>query len=194
VPCVGGAAFPLDGDSYESLARVAGERAGSERDGVLQALHIDESAALAAIGARLLERGVTLPARAVGEIAELCLGELTCRPAERGLLFLAPGAEKPSLIGPLTSLAHGESATQVFLATDGDTLPTGVSVHAVPLPPDVSAEATWIVRVGEGPQYALVAAPADVHGNRQLFHSSERSLVEHLAFRLRAEVGFGMRA
>jgi CheY-like chemotaxis protein/GGDEF domain-containing protein len=194
VPCVGGAAFPLDGDSYEALAGVAGERAGSERDGVLQALHIDESAALAAIGARLLERGVTLPARAVGEIAELCLGELACRPAERGLLFLAPGAEKPSLIGPLTSLAHGESATQVFLATDGDTLPTGVSVHAVPLPPDVSAEATWIVRVGEGPQYALVAAPADGHGNRQLFHSSERSLVEHLAFRLRAEVGFGMRA
>jgi hypothetical protein len=126
-------------------------------------------------------------------MAELLIGELPCRPTERGLLFLAPGAERPALTAQLAELASGDSATQVFLATDGDTAPSGSSVHAVPLPADVAADTTWIVRFGEGPQYALVAAPPE-SGRRVVFHTTERALVEHLAFRLRAEVGFGMRA
>jgi CheY-like chemotaxis protein/GGDEF domain-containing protein len=190
---LGTATYPLDAASFERLAELAVLRARGEREGLLRALRIEDGTALAQIGARLLERGVEMPDPFVAEMAELLVGEFPCRPTERGLLFLAPGAERPALAATLAELASGETATQVFLATDGDTAPSGSSVHAVPIPADVSPEATWIVRFGEGPQYALVAGPP-ANGRRLVFHSTERPLVEHLAFRLRAEVGFGMRA
>ncbi len=190
---LGAATYPLDAVSFERLAELAVVRARNERDGLLRNLRIEDGSPLSEIGARLLERGFEMPAPFVGEMAELLIGELPCRPTERGLLFLAPGAERPALAATLAELASGETATQVFLATDGDTAPSGSSVHAVPLPVDVSPETTWIVRFGEGPQYALVAAPPE-GGRRLVFHTTERPLVEHLAFRLRAEVGFGMRA
>jgi hypothetical protein len=129
----------------------------------------------------------------VAEAAEVLIGELRCRPGDRGLLFLAPGAERSAFLAPLSVLGATETATDVFLATDGDTLPSGTAVQALPLPPNVSAETTWIVRFGEAPPYALVAGPARAGGARPVFDSDDPALVEQLAFRLRAEVGFGVR-
>ena len=61
------------------------------------------------------------------------------------------------------------------------------------LPASVPPEYTWIVRFGEGPPYALVAGKRKRNGKRPVFHSDDSVLVEHLTFRLRSDVGFGVR-
>ena len=112
---------------------------------------------------------------------------------DRGLLFLAPGVDRRALLEPLGALVDSQVATEVFVATDGETLPVGPTVTALGLPPDVSPESTWIVRFGEAPPYALVAGAPRSDGARPVFHTIDAGLVEHLAFRLRAEIGFGVR-
>ena len=149
---------------------------------------------LAVIGERLRERAVRMPAEVVSEAADLLIGELSSRPRDRGLLFFAPGQDSAAFLHPLTALGDAEVATDVFLATEEDTLPAGSVVNALGLPPRVSADTSWIVRFGEAPPYALVAWPRSTDGTRPVFHSSDPLLVEHMTFRLRSEVGFGMRA
>jgi hypothetical protein len=39
----------------------------------------------------------------------------------------------------------------------------------------------------------LLAGPPDARGSRAVFHAADPALVEHLVFRLRSEVGFGVR-
>ncbi len=172
---------------------MAEERARAESESLIRGLEIEDDTPLAEIGERLLGRSVRLPAPFVSEMAELLIGELSCSPTERGLLFLAPGADKAEFLGPLASLNAEERGTEIFVAMEGDTLPSATAVHALPLPEDVSPEITWIVRFGEAPPYALVAGPRDPAGERNVFHTAERALVEHLAFRLRSEVGVGLR-
>jgi hypothetical protein len=190
---LGSASYPLDGASFDSLAHSATARAQGEKESLLRALEIDDASPLGEIGERLMERATPMPPPFVAEIADLLIGELSSRPGERGVLFLAPGAERSAFLGPLAALGSADPATEVFLATDGDTLPQGASVHPLPLPPDMPRDLTWIVRFGEAPPYALVAAPAAQDGRRNVFHTADRALVEDLAFRLRAEVGLEVR-
>jgi hypothetical protein len=191
---LGVANFPVDGESLEALTSAAQRRVQEEHASVVRELGIEPETPLSAMGARLLDRARWLPRDFVGEAAELLIGDLACRPRDRGLLFLAPGPERPRFLAPLTALGDIETATEVFLATDGDTIPSGPAVTALSLPPNVSADTSWIVRFGEGPPYALVAGKPRADGARPVFHSSDPVLVEHMTFRLRSETGFGVRA
>ncbi len=193
-PALGVANFPVDGETLEQLSTAAERRVQEEHASVVRELGIEAETPLSAMGARLLDRALWLPADFVGEAAELLIGDLACRPRDRGLLFLAPGPDRKRFLGPLTALGDIETATEVFLATDGDTVPSGPAVTALSLPPNVSAETSWIVRFGEGPPYALVAGKPRADGARPVFHSADPVLVEHMTFRLRAETGFGVRA
>jgi len=193
-PALGVANFPVDGESLEQLSAAAERRVQEEHASVVRELGIEAETPLSAMGARLLDRALWLPNDFVGEAAELLIGDLACRPRDRGLLFLAPGPDRKRFLAPLTALGDIETATEVFLATDGDTVPSGPAVTALSLPPNVSADTSWIVRFGEGPPYALVAGKPRSDGARPVFHSADPVLVEHMTFRLRAETGFGVRA
>ena len=193
-PALGVANFPVDGETLEALSAAAERRVQEEHASVVRELGIEAETPLSAMGARLLDRALWLPADFVGEAAELLIGDLACRPRDRGLLFLAPGPDKKRFLAPLTALGDIETATEVFLATDGDTVPSGPAITALSLPPHVSADTSWIVRFGEGPPYALVAGKPRSDGARPVFHSADPVLVEHMTFRLRAETGFGVRA
>jgi hypothetical protein len=193
-PALGVANFPVDGETLELLSTAAERRVQEEHASVVRELGIEAETPLSAMGARLLDRALWLPGDFVGEAAELLIGDLACRPRDRGLLFLAPGPERKRFLAPLTALGEIETATEVFLATDGDTVPSGPAVTALSLPPNVSADTSWIVRFGEGPPYALVAGKPRSDGARPVFHSADPVLVEHMTFRLRAETGFGVRA
>jgi DNA-binding response OmpR family regulator/GGDEF domain-containing protein len=191
---LGVANFPVDGESLEALIGASQRRVQEEHASVVRELGIVPETPLSAMGARLLDRARWLPRDFVGEAAELLIGDLACRPRDRGLLFLAPGPERPRFLAPLTALGDIETATEVFLATDGDTIPSGPAITALSLPPNFSADTSWIVRFGEGPPYALVAGKPRADGARPVFHSNDPVLVEHMTFRLRSETGFGMRA
>ena len=191
---LGAASYPVDGERLDLLCEQALQQVRQARASVAHELGIDAETPLSEISQRLLERAVWMPPQIVGEAAELLVGELGCRPRDRGLLFLAPGGSSRSVMEPLTALGDAETATEVFVATDGETLPSGTSVTALGLPPDVEPETTWMVRFGEAPAYALVAGKPRGDGCRPLFHSSDPVLVEHMTFRLRSEIGFGVRA
>ncbi len=192
-PALGVACFPLDGESFESLVAKAVSRARHDQRSVVRQIGIDAGTPLAEIGARLLAHGVDAPADLVSEAAELLIGELSTRPRDRGLLFVAPGPDRAAFLGPLVALGDMETATDVFLANDGDTIPSGPNLTALPLPADVPLDTTWIVRFGEAPPYVLVAGPSEESGRRRIYHSSDPVLVEHMTFRLRSEIGFGVR-
>ncbi len=193
-PTVGVASYPLDGETLETLMASALAGVSAERESVVHDLGIRSNTPLAEIGEKVLAQAPWMPAEFIPEAAELLIGELSCRPRDRGLLFLAPGRERSAFMAPLTCLGDVDTSTEVFIATDGDTIPSGPSVTALPLPPDVSAATTRAARYGEGPPYALVAGPRRSDGARPVFHSADPILVEHMTFRLRAEVGFGVRA
>ena len=190
---VGMATFPQDGESGAELRSRALANLESERKSVVHALGLRSESSLDEMGAILLNNAPLQPEEMVTEVAELMLGELSCRPRDRGLLFLAPGSNGGRLLAPLRALGDTETATEVFLASDGDTLPCGPLVTAVMLPASVPREYTWIVRFGEGPPYALVAGKRKRNGKRPVFHSDDSVLVEYLTFRLRSDVGFGVR-
>jgi CheY-like chemotaxis protein/GGDEF domain-containing protein len=190
---VGAGSYPADGERVEDLIQAASEGVRREQASVVNTLGIEARTTLAEITDRLLAQATPMPATFVSEAADLVIGELSCRPQDRGLLFLAPGSGRSSFFGPLTALGDAKTSTEVFLATDGDTIPSGPAVTALPLPSEVCPDATWIVRFGEAPSYALVAGPELSDGVRPVYHSGDPVLVEHLTFRLRSEVGFGVR-
>jgi diguanylate cyclase (GGDEF)-like protein len=192
-PALGVANFPADGETLEGLQAAAQRRVLEEHSSVVHDLGIEPETPLSAIGARLLDRARWLPRDFAGEAAELLIGDLVCRPRDRGLLFLAPGPERPRFLAPLAALGDTETSTEVFVATDGDTIPSGPAVTALSLPPNVSADTSWIVRFGEGPPYALIAGKPRADGARPVYHSNDPVLIEHMTFRLRAETGFGVR-
>jgi len=192
-PALGVANSPTDGETLEALAAAAQRRVHEEHQSVVHELGIQPETPLSAIGARLLDRAQWLPRDFAGEAAELLINDLASRPRDRGLLFLAPGPERPRFLAPLAALGDTESATEIFVATDGDTIPSGPAVTALSLPPNVSTDTSWIVRFGEGPPYALVAGKPRSDGARPIYHSNDPVLIEHMTFRLRAETGFGVR-
>jgi len=191
---LGVASYPLDGETREALMECAQERVVQERDSVIHELGFELNEPLVSIGERLLRQAVSLPANTLSDVAEFLIGELTCRPHDSGLLFLAPGGDPAPIMAPLMAMGDAETATEVFLATDGDTVPACSALTAVALPADFSSETTWIVRFGEGPPYAMLAGPPDPDGTRKIYHSTDPVLVEHMTFRLCAEVGVGVRS
>jgi hypothetical protein len=191
---LGVASYPLDGESRDALMECARRRAVVERESVIHELGFDANEPLARIGERLMRRAVPMPASMLGDVAEFLIGELTCRPHDSGLLFLAPGGDSAPIMAPLMAMGDSETATEVFLATDGDTVPACSALTAVVLPPDFSTQTTWMVRFGEAPPYALLAGPPDSEGMRPVYHSTDPVLVEHMTFRLCAEVGVGVRS
>ena len=190
---VGVASFPLDAERSAELLDRAIERAGDQWASLIHELDLAPESSLSEIGTRLLSQAETVPAQLVPAAAELLIGELTARPRDRGLLFVAPGSEATVVLGPLAALGDGETSPEVFVATDSDTVPSGTAVTAVGLPSNVPSTQTWIVRFGEAPPYALVAGEAKADGTRSVFQSCDPALIEHMTFRLRCEVGFGVR-
>jgi diguanylate cyclase (GGDEF)-like protein len=186
---IGVASYPADGEEFGELLERAGARASAAK--ATDEVAVDPALPLAQIGEQLLARGSRQPARFVSEAAALLAAEVGQWPADRGLLFVAPGPEAAALMPALTATSEAQGATEIFLATDGETMPSGLPLHALPLPPGVSSETTWLVRLGEGPAYALVAGPRAPDATREVFHSSDPSLVEELALRLHTELGLG---
>ena len=190
---LGLARYPIDGESVEELMRRAREHVEAERASVVREFGIQPQSCVAEVEKKLLAHATPMPPDFVPEAAGLLIGDLVCRSRDRGLLFLAPGSERGEFLGSLRTLCDGAFATEVFLATDGDTLPEGPRVTALALPPEVSPESTWIVRFGEAPPYVLVAGAPGADGYRPVYHSGDPVLVEDLTFRLRAETGIEAR-
>jgi hypothetical protein len=60
-------------------------------------------------------------------------------------------------------------------------------------PSRLGTQTPFLVYCGEGSAYALVEGQGS-NGERALFHSADRSLVEHLAFELGRDLGIALAA
>ncbi len=188
---MGAASFPVDGDRLDTLEASALRRLEADRVSPVRKLRLEEATDLAELVRRLRYAAEFMPDTLVSDALKLVLEDARNRPESRGLIFLAPGRERGAILAPLAALGEQPVATEVFLATDADTLPSGHFVTVLDLPAGLSPDTTWLLRFGEVPPYMLLAGPPGGPGGRPVFHSSDPTLVEHVAFQLRAEAGFG---
>ena len=192
-PHLAAATYPGDGTQLESLTRVLEARLAEDRRsrprirelarlGFADSLHV------------LLREGQTARPEMGPQIARFALDEVGRRPLDRALLFVAPGRvlSQPVMDG-LESLSGLPSGAEIAVIAEGEK-PTQVD-------PDVSwvsprrtpGVPPFVIHFGDGPAYALVQEESEAGAEPRLFHTQDRGLVEHLAFRLQRELSLPSR-
>jgi hypothetical protein len=123
------------------------------------------------------------------QLACFVLDEVARHPRERGLLYVAPGIALDGVVRQgLELLRDVTTRTEVVVIGDGErpSFAAGdvswISSQRAPgLPP-------CLIHYRDGPAYALVREEGRNGVPARLFHTSDRSLVEHLTFRLQEEL------
>jgi hypothetical protein len=77
----------------------------------------------------------------------------------------------------------------ILLSDRGNEAPAGVPVTAFPAR-QVGLRQPFLVYYGEGPAYALLGGTE----GGPLYHTADRSLVEHMAFELQRDLGIAISA
>lgn len=189
---VASATHPADGTELDDVWSALEARLAEDRLSVVRSLDLSSAPFQQIIESLLGEAKAGRPAFAE-QVTRFLLAEIARRPHERGLLFVAPG---PSLQGALRdgldSLRGLEPRTEIVVLADRD----DASYPGLPLtfvsPTRAGSPPPFLVHFGEGTPYALVR-DADVDdGETPLYHTSDRSLVEQLAFQLGRDLGIPM--
>jgi two-component system, cell cycle response regulator len=183
------ASFPADGTQLEALYGVLDARIDEERRSLVHALELESQSFTGSVKA-LLDRRIAAPPELPEQVMRFLLDEVSRRPRERGLLFLAPGpALSSTLRDGFEQLRGLQPRTEVVLVADeiGETL-AGAPLTCVS-PRRAGTRASFVVYYGEGPAYALVSDSSGEGGQGGVFHTDERVLVEHLAFQLQRDLG-----
>jgi hypothetical protein len=123
------------------------------------------------------------------QITRFVLSEVARRPRERGLLYAAPGLALQNVVSEsLEALRDVPTRTELVVVSDGKRpsyVKPGISwvspERAPGLPP-------CIIHYGDGPAYAMIREEGRNGAPSKLFHTDDRGLVEHLAFRLQEEL------
>ena len=178
--------FPVDGRQLEELDRSLTARIDEDRRSLVHELGLDGKPFPILLDA-LAERGQALGVEALEQVLGFVLAELERRAGERGLLCLAPGAAHLSGVrDALARLDPNTTRTEIVLVDNerADAL-AGAPVSHVE-PDRIGTRRPFLLYYAEGPAYALVG-PAQ--GAETLFQTSDRVLVEHLAFQLQRALG-----
>lgn len=188
-PRVGVASYPSDGTQQESLMRTLDARVEDERSGAVAVLGLQRMELAAALRTLLAESDTEL-IETSEQIVRFVLGELAQRPRERGLLYVVPGAAfAKAVIEGLAALGDTEFETEVCIVSASDRpAQLGARFHWIQVPADRDYP-PFLVRFGDAPAYALVRDEKALEDGARLFHTSDRSLVEHLMFQLQSELG-----
>jgi hypothetical protein len=140
-----------------------------------------------------MDEATAAPACTPGEIARFLIEEVRRRPNDRGLLVVSPGPElAPMVEQEIERLNGAESGIEVVVVADGE--PTRAS--SLPItwidPERTGTDRRFALYYGDGPAYAMLADARDGAAEWPLFHTSDRALVEHLAFRLQRDLGVSL--
>ena len=182
------ATFPTDGSQLDTLWRVLEHRIDEDRRSLVRSLDLQTSPFRGLVDALLGEAAEGRPE--TGEqMTRFLLDEVARRPHERGLLFVSPGAGMAgALRDGLEPLRGATPRTEIVLVAERKgALAAGLPVTWVS-PLRAGTETPFLIYFGEGAPYALIRDEAG-DGGTSLFHSSERVLVEHLAFQLGRDLG-----
>jgi diguanylate cyclase (GGDEF)-like protein len=187
--------FPGDGSSVEALHRLLADRLEEDRASLLSRLELEGDSFAGAVDV-LLERAQPGHAATAEQVIRFAVDEVARRPKDRGLLFLAPGPSLPPPVRESLERLRGSTPrTEIVLVGDGksDSL-QGVPVTCVSAR-RAGTRAPFLVYCGDGPAYALLRERSERgSGAPPIFHTSDRSLVEHLAFQLQRDLGISLSA
>ena len=187
-PLLGTAVYPRDGTSLEALLRALDERIEEERRSPVRRLGLDRMT-LAEGLQTLLEEGSPERAETADQIARFVVSEVGRRPLERGLLYAAPGAALDGAVREgLETLRGVATRTELVVIADGERPKFAEPAVSWLSPGRIPCLAPFVIHYGDGPAYALVRDAKQGAGKTRFFHSSDRSLVEHLAFRLQQDL------
>jgi diguanylate cyclase (GGDEF)-like protein len=187
-PRAGVAIYPGDGTQLESLLRALDARIREGEQSKVAALGLDRLSLPAAFQA-LVRLGSPERPETSEQLACFVLEEVARQPRERGLLYVAPGiALERAVRQGLELLRDVSTRTEVVVIAEGErpSFPAGdvswISSRRAPgLPP-------CLIHYRDGPAYALVREEGRNGAPARFFHTSDRSLVEHLTFRLQEEL------
>ena len=192
---VASATHPADGTETDAIWRSLEARLREDRESVVRKLDL-AAMDLPATLDRLL--GEARPGRpeSVEQVAKFLLSEIGRRPYERGVFFVAPGPGlQAALRDGLDSLRGLEPRTEIVVLDDN----RGASYPGLPLTwagaGRLGEPPPFLVRFGEGVPYALVHDPDGGDGSdasAAIYHTSDRALVEQLAFQLGSDLGIPM--
>ncbi len=183
------ATFPSDGATAEALGEALAARIAEDRASFLRA-HALEHAPFRGLLDALLAQAPSGNGALAEQAAAFLLGEVARRPEERGLLFVGPGgALRPTLREALEQLRGLNGKTDVVMVAERpDDGPQGLPVTWIS-PLRAGTDSPFVVYFGERPAYALVREAGSDDGAASLYHTADRTLVEHLTFQLGRDLG-----
>jgi diguanylate cyclase (GGDEF)-like protein len=184
---MGSVSYPGDGSRLEVLEERLDARVAEDAESRAH----DLRGAAEPFG-RLLERLVAEAPPGRPELADqvvrLLLREVGRRPHERGVLYVAPGAVMAAALRDGLETLRGQTPrTEIVLVTERAPAPGWPVTWVSPV--RSGTRCPFLVYCGEGPAYALAQAAQAGAGPPALFHTSDRPLVEHLAFALGRDLG-----
>jgi GGDEF domain-containing protein len=181
------ATFPGDGARLDDLTRCLARRLEEETRSLARVLE-REARSFAESRMRLLREGALVSPQLPEQALRFVLEEVRRRAHERALVWVCPGADlHEAALDELSRLRGRAIRAEIVLLSDEDPQALlGIPVTCLSRRRS-GARGPFLVYLGEAPAYACLserdgdAAP--------FFHSSDRELVEHLAFQLQRELG-----
>jgi diguanylate cyclase (GGDEF)-like protein len=191
---LGTASYPDDGVQQDALDQQLDRRIEEDRNSLVHALEL-EAQPFPAVVEALMERAQPSPRRVAEQVTRFLFSEIRRRPLEPGVLFVSPGADFASVASAGLATLRGASLRTEIVWLGGERPEEALGAHVTCLPPErAGTRAPFVVYYGPGSAFALVCEEAAGAGPAACFQTSDRALVEHLAFQLQRDLGVSLAA
>jgi two-component system cell cycle response regulator len=178
--------YPADGTQLESLMGPLDERVMQDQGGLVRELDLNRLP-LAECFDLLLERGFVVSPDEIAKMGDLVLRESLRGSTGRTLLYASPGRMFGDAISAVLcgrqDLVEVLADMEVAVMSD-EARPDDLVEPVTWVTSDGAGVAPFVIRFGDGPAYALVCDDVAGTANGRMFHTADRSLVEHLALRV----------
>ena len=183
------ASYPADGTQVEILSHALEARLEDDRNTLLRSLDIEQESFAGAVDA-LLELARPGTPQTPEQVMRFAIDEVARRPRDRGLVFVSPGSGIPAGVRESLERLRGlQPRAEVVLVSDAKVDAVAGGPVTCVSARRAGTRAPFVIYYGEGPAYALIRERSEDGDASPFFHTSDRSLVEHLAFKLQRDLG-----
>lgn len=184
------ATFPVDGTQFRGLRDVLEQRIERSRVGLLREQPgLAEAQPIDGLLDRMLELGEVESVEMEGQIFRFVLEDVARRPADRGVLFVSPGARwLTEVLETIHTLQDAGSRTELVIVAEAEGQAAGPRLTWA-TKTVLDARRPFLVYFGDGPAFAMIGQVTCAGAQASVFQTCDRALVEHLAFELQRELG-----
>ncbi|MBW2234309.1 MAG: response regulator [Deltaproteobacteria bacterium] len=183
------ASYPADGTQVEILGHALEARLEDDRTTLLRSLDIEQESFSGAVDA-LLELARPGSPQTPEQVMRFAIDEVARRPRDRGLVFVSPGSGIPAGVRESLERLRGlQPRAEVVLVSDAKADAVAGGPVTCVSARRAGTRVPFVIYYGEGPAYALIRERSEDGDASPFFHTSDRSLVEHLAFKLQRDLG-----